>query len=238
LTFDYSDKNIVDETHDHLHSTMSTISEWDDEYARVCRAASQLRTTNYSKRRTSTVSREQQVNSIQSGLSRLHGKLSSLQASRIIPMQEAQRRKMLVDNLIRQVGSDGGGGNGGVPEGDLLGNSAEAGGMYNNNQQQNGDGGGRLTTTQALRNQDQMIDELASGVGRLKEQTLLVHDETNMQNRMLDDMDGDVEAARAGLEAETVRAMKLKEDQSVWRLYMVIAGLSVLLFVLITTGLS
>mmetsp|Transcript_4592 Transcript_4592/g.5306 ORF Transcript_4592/g.5306 Transcript_4592/m.5306 type:complete len:95 (-) Transcript_4592:373-657(-) len=93
-------------------------------------------------------------------------------------------------------------------------------------------------TQQALRNQDQMIDELASGVGRLKEQTLLVHDETNMQNRMLDTMDGDVEAARAGLEAETTRAMKLKEDQSVWRLYMVIAGLSVLLFVLITTGLS
>lgn len=51
-------------------------------------------------------------------------------------------------------------------------------------------------------------------------------------------MDGDVEAATAGLEAETARAMKLKEDQSVWRLYMVIAGLSVLLFVLITTGLS
>jgi len=139
---------------------------------------------------------------------------------------------MLVDNLIRQVGSD----SGGVPEGDLLGSSTDAGGIYNNNQQQGG--GGRLSTAQALKNQDQMIDELASGVGRLKEQTLLVHDETNMQNRMLDDMDGDVEAARAGLEAETLRALKLKEDQSVWRLYMVIAGLSVLLFVLISTGLS
>jgi len=139
---------------------------------------------------------------------------------------------MLVDNLIRQVGSDSGGG--GVIEGDLLGAGAEvAGGGYSNNNQQQ-----RMSTTQALRNQDQMIDELASGVGRLKEQTLMVHDETQMQNRMLDTMDGDVEAARTGLEAETARAMRLKEDQSVWRLYMIIAGLSVLLFVLITTGLS
>jgi len=145
---------------------------------------------------------------------------------------------MLVDNLIRQVGSDNGVT---VPEGDLLGGvggGADMAGGYSQ-QQGGGGGGGRLSMTQqALRNQDQMIDELASGVGRLKEQTLMVHDETNMQNRMLDTMDGDVEAATAGLEAETARAMKLKEDQSVWRLYMVIAGLSVLLFVLITTGLS
>ena len=50
-------------------------------------------------------------------------------------------------------------------------------------------------------------------------------------------MDGDVETARLGLEAETARALKLKEDQSVWRLYMIIAGLSILLFLLIMTGL-
>lgn len=50
-------------------------------------------------------------------------------------------------------------------------------------------------------------------------------------------MDGDVETARLGLETETARALKLKEDQSVWRLYMIIAGLSILLFLLIMTGL-
>ena len=46
-----------------------------------------------------------------------------------------------------------------------------------------------------------------------------------------------METARLGLEAETARAIKLKEDQSVWRLYLIIAGLSILLFILITTGL-
>lgn len=92
---------------------------------------------------------------------------------------------MLVDNLIRQVGSDNGVT---VPEGDLLGGVGGGGAdMAGGYSQQQGGGGGRLSMTQqALRNQDQMIDELASGVGRLKEQTLMVHDETNMQNRMLD----------------------------------------------------
>jgi len=207
----------------------SAISEWDDEYARVSRAASQLRTTNFSGSHTSNVAREQQVNSIQSGLSRLHKKLSSLQASRQIPHQEAMRRKLLVDNLLRQVG----GGNSVTGVEDLLDSSDTSGGAYERQQP------GRLsTTTEALRNQDLMIDELAGGVERLKDQTLLIHDETHLQNRMLDGMDGDVESARVGLEEETLRAAKLKEDQSVWRLYMIIAGLSVLLFLLITSGLS
>ena len=89
-----------------------------------------------------------------------------------------------------------------------------------------------------MRHQDEMIDELASGVSRLRDQTMLVNDEANMQNRMLGDMDMDVEMARTGLEAETLRAMKLKEDQSVWRLYLIIAGLSILLFMLIMSGLG
>merc|ERR1712134_151509 len=113
-------------------------------------------------------------------------------------------------------------------------------GMGNTSNHNNNYGGGQQrlsTTTQALRHQDQMIDELASGVSRLKDQTLMINDEANMQNHMLDDMDGDVETARLGLEAETARAIKLKEDQSVWRLYLIIAGLSILLFILIMTGL-
>jgi len=135
-----------------------------------------------------------------------------------------------VDNLENQVGgSSGGGGSGGYSgEGDLLGMGRGGG----------GGGQQRLSTaTQALRHQDQMIDELASGVSRLKDQTLMINDEANMQNRMLDDMEEDVETARLGLETETARALKLKEDQSVWRLYMIIAGLSILLFILIMTGL-
>ena len=83
-----------------------------------------------------------------------------------------------MENLENQVD-----GRNNVGEGDLL-------GMGNTSMGNNGGGGQQRlsTTTQALRHQDQMIDELASGVSRLKDQTLMINDEANLQNRMLDDV--------------------------------------------------
>jgi DNA-binding transcriptional regulator YdaS (Cro superfamily) len=154
---------------------------------------------------------------------------------------EAKRRLALIENLERQVGS----GYTSQADTDLLGlhptstnnttTTTTASSPYTTNTTFKTTGS---ITQQALRHQDEMIDELANGVARLKHQTMQVNDEAMMQNRMLDDMDGDVENARIGLETETARALKLKEDQSVWRLYLIIAGLSVLLFLLITTGLG
>ena len=147
--------------------------------------------------------------------------------SGLVNSADVQRRIGLIDNLEQQVGGSRSGlGGGGGGTADLLGMGGAGGGQR------------QSLAAQALRHQDDMIDELASGVSRLKDQTLLVNDEANMQNRMLGDMDTDVEMARTGLEAETLRAMKLKEDQSVWRLYMIIAGLSILLFMLIMSGLG
>merc|ERR1711862_977483 len=48
----------------------------------------------------------------------------------------------------------------------------------------------------------------------------------------LDEMDANVDLASRGLEDETRRAMRLKEEKSVWRLHMIIVGLSILLFLL------
>lgn len=47
-----------------------------------------------------------------------------------------------------------------------------------------------------------------------------------------------MDLANQGLEDETRRAMRLKEESSVWKLHLVIVGLSVLLFLLILMGLS
>ena len=209
---------------------MTTIAQWDDEYARISRAASQLRTSSQNGyNQQHPTARNHQVRSVQSGLARLKSNLMTMRNSGLVNSADVQRRIGLIDNLENQVGGGGAGGGSGAGTADLL-------GMGNNS----GDGSGQRQSlaTQALRHQDQMIDELASGVSRLKDQTMLVNDEANMQNRMLSDMDTDVEMARTGLEAETLRAMKLKEDQSVWRLYMIIAGLSVLLFLLIMSGLG
>ena len=101
-----------------------------------------------------------------------------------------------------------------------------------------GGGGFESSTAAALRQQDDMIDDLAIGVGRLKTQTSLIHQEANAHVRLLDEMDHNVDLANQGLEDETRRAMRLKEETSVWRLHLVIVGLSVLLFLLILMGLS
>lgn len=128
---------------------------------------------------------------------------------------EAARRRNLLDGLRSQLGSSSGG--------------------TNNN---NNSGGYTSATTAALRQQNDMIDELAIGVGRLKNQTHMIHQETNAHVRLLDEMDHNVDMANVGLEDETRRAMRLKEESSVWRLHLVIVGLSVLLFLLILMGLS
>jgi len=156
---------------------MTSISAWDDEYARISRAASQLRSnTFHSQHQPHPSARQQQIRSVQTGLARLKSSLEGMRSSGVIGSGDYSRRMGLVDNLERQVSGSSGHG----MEGDLLGMSGGGGG---------GGGGTRLSTaTQALRHQDQMIDELASGVSRLKDQTMVINDEAGMQNRMLDDV--------------------------------------------------
>ena len=72
--------------------------------------------------------------------------------------------------------------------------------------------------TMAMRQQDDMIDELAVCVSRLRDQTQVIGEESRMHVNLLDDMKTNLDAVHAGLENETRRAAQLKEDQSVWRL--------------------
>jgi hypothetical protein len=92
--------------------------------------------------------------------------------------------------------------------------------------------------SQAYRQQEDMIDELAVGVSRLKDQTQVIGDEARMHVNLLGEMETNLEAAHTGLDAETKRAAKLKEDQSVWRLQLIVAGESILFILLLFLGLS
>ena len=185
------------------------ITSWDNDYARIARAASQLRTTTNS---STNFDRQGQTSSIQTGINRLASQLNSLESNLSLTPAEASRRRNLLEGLNVQ----------------LSGNNAGLGGGR----------GGESSTAAALRQQDDMIDELAVGVGRLKTQTGLIHQEANAHVRLLDEMDNNVDLTNQGLEEETRRAMKLREEKSVWRLHLIIVGLSVLLFLLILMGLS
>jgi hypothetical protein len=176
---------------------MSSVSHWDNEYARVARASSQLRTQGLS----SSTNPQQ----LQQNLARLDNSLNTLPVSG----SELQRRRRLVHNMQQNpAGSPGG---------------------FSPPQSQ---------MAMAMRQQDDMIDELAVGVSRLRDQTQVIGDEARMHVNLLGDMETNLDAAHAGLENETRRAAQLKEDQSVWRLQLTVAGLSVFLVLLILMGLS
>lgn len=194
-----------------------SVAEWDNEYARVARAASQLR---------SGVSAGQDAFTLHASLQRLEANLEKL------PLQatEIQRRRRLIQHLAESSRVAGGGGS-----------TMES--QSNHISQQQPPMQTTTTTTsstmqRAIQDQDAMIDELAVGMGRLKNQTQAIHEEAGMHLNLLSDMETNLDAAQQGLEAETHRAARLKEDQSVWRLQLIVAGLSVLLVMLILLGFS
>ena len=205
-----------------------SINGWDNEYARLARAASQLRTisphNNNNNNYNSAQQKQDQANSIQTGLNRLDTQLHNLESSMTVSSVEAGRRRGLLDGLRSQLseitGSTGGG----------IGRQATTTTTTNNQS--------TSATAAALRHQDELIDDLAIGVGRLKTQTHMIHDESRAHVHLLNEMDNNVDLANQGLEDETRRAMRLREEKSVWRLHLIIVGLSVLLFLLILMGLS
>ena len=212
-------------------SSSSSVNEWDNEYARVTRIASQHRTEGLGISNNQAESRNLFKN-----ITQLDETLSTLP---LPPAQIQRRRRLLqhlrghrIDKMISNNNNNnnnsgdynpptigGGGGGGVVPQ------------QQNQQQQQS-------QMAMAMQQQDAMIDELAVGVGRLRDQTQVIGDESRMHVNLLTDMEANLEVAHEGLDAETRRAARLKEDQSVWRLQLIVAGLFVLFVLLFFLGLS
>lgn len=214
----------------------ASAAAWDDEYAKLAHASSQLRTTSSSLFGPgATAAREAHSSSIQLGIDRLRVGLRDLEGRKELIPPDITRRTALLDGLSRQVQASTS-----SPTSAAGGASASTAASSSMSSSNPSASAPQVlsTTAMAMKQQDDMIGELADGVGRLKDQTLLINDEARLHNRLLDDMSGDVEAAREGMESETARMERLREERSVWRLYMIIAGLSVLLVLLLLMGLS
>lgn len=191
-----------------------SVADWDNEYARMARAGSQIRSGLGGDR-------SGDLRSLYAGLDRLDGQLSGLP----LAPTEVDRRRRLIQNLKQTTGSST------AP-------ATQAGGGLQPAVGGAGAGGPQSQMATAMRQQDDMLDELAVGVGRLKTQTVAINDEARMHVNLLENMDNNLDHAQAGLEDQTRRAARLKEDQSVWRLQLIAAGLSILLVLLILMGLS
>jgi hypothetical protein len=207
----------------------SAVSEWDNDYARVARVASQMRTRGLHQYQSSSSSSTPSLSSdrqqLNTHLTRLESALGTLPLS----VSELQRRRRLVQHLR--------GGVSGSPPG--------SGGMGLNSSNASSTNNTMMYTPpppshmqQHMAEQDAMIDDLAAGVSRIRDQTQVIHDEARLHNKMLGDMEENLDAAQSGLDVETKRAAKLKEDKSVWRLQIIIAGEAILCLLLLLAGLS
>lgn len=209
-----------------MSACATPIAEWDNDYAKLARAASQLRANGgNSSKNISMVSREDQKMSIRAGLERLYTRLNTIEEGRLLSQADVLRRRNLVDNLNRQIGGQ-------IPDHLTTKNQTDASGKNISMSQQH------LSASQmALRQQDEMINELSIGVGNLKDQTNTIYDEGKSHNKLLDEMENNMSIAQMKIQSETKRAQQINEDKSLWRLKMYIVGLSILMLVLVLSGL-
>jgi hypothetical protein len=93
-----------------------------------------------------------------------------------------------------------------------------------------------MMMTVALQNQDSIIDQLSVGLGRLRDQSQAIGDEAGLQTQLLNDMENNMDNAHEVLGVEARRAAQLREDGSIWKLQLIIAGLFISFVLLILLG--
>jgi hypothetical protein len=183
-----------------MSSTSSAIavSDWDNEYARVARHASFLRSND-------STATDSDQRALTHSIERLQRSLLTLVA---LAPSDRQRRTRLLNHLQQQKQTTS----------PII-----------------------LDATQnnAMLQQDAMLDDLATGVERLKHQSLLIGDEAKLHLNLLNDMENNVDFAHSALEGETRRADALRDNGiAIWKLQLIVACLTVLLIMLILTGLT
>ena len=216
---------------------LRSISEWDDEYARLARiAASQFRTTpGYTMKQQQQQRTTPDIHAFQQSLQRLDNSLLSSPISSSLSSTEVQRRRRLVQHL-QQTSVPGG--NATV---DLLGGGATATvttSATSSNHQSSMQQSQPSKMSAALRQQDDMIDQLAVGVNRLKQQTTIIGEEANMHANLMNDIDDHLDTTYNTIHDQTLRTAALREDQSIWKLQLIIVALTILLVLEILAGLS
>ena len=90
----------------------------------------------------------------------------------------------------------------------------------------------------AIREQDDMINEIGSGVGRLHKQALEMGRESNLQSKLVDSLETDVENAADDLREEARHANEVREKTKMFGLYVCAFIELVLVIILIVVVIS
>ena len=80
-----------------------SLSSWDDEYARLARAVSQVRTAGGAM---VGANRQHQIGAVRSGLDRIGADLRAIEAGRAAPPPEIGRRRALIEGLRAAAASN------------------------------------------------------------------------------------------------------------------------------------
>jgi len=198
-----------------------SLNDWDDEFQKLSdehqqQQQQQQHTSSSSSSTTTTNANNDLLRVIQSTCLRLSNHLEN----RIRPIcseQEYQQRKQNLDQINNTL-------------------------MNNNNNNNTS-----LSTppppsspySLAISQQDSIIDELAGGLSRLKTQSRAMNDEASMHLNLLHGMDDRIDHTHAtlGQNSDTIRRQQTHGSCAIWKLQIVVAGLSVSLVLLVLLGL-
>mmetsp|Transcript_22882 Transcript_22882/g.52425 ORF Transcript_22882/g.52425 Transcript_22882/m.52425 type:complete len:225 (-) Transcript_22882:211-885(-) len=221
-----------------------SIGDWDNDFTRASKTCNQIRSKSLPPSQgaqalanlVSTVERlEMRLKQMEEDLSSQGGFGST--GFNNISRPELARRRSLMDSLKVQVESLLGPAGIGAAASQNLFSTSNSSSQKCSNPALGGAQQQQLQSS-SLAMQEDMLNELAAGVGRLKNQSQMIGEESRMHVRLLNEMDVDVDRATVGFEDEAKHAEQARQQTSVKKLYSIIAGLSILLLFLLSVGFS
>lgn len=178
-----------------------------------------------------------EVQSNTKGLDSLQSKLRSMVASpsdyALVP-SEIARREVLLDNL-RSLLLKGALVTGGSSSSSF---ASSAGGSFNNaslskyNPDEISTKGLSVQREAVLKEQDNILSQIGSGVDRLFMQAVTIGEETSMHSRLLDTLDDNVDVTQRALKEEAKHAEVIRNKSRFFYMYLCI-GLEIVIIVLL-----
>lgn len=89
-----------------------------------------------------------------------------------------------------------------------------------------------------MQEQDQMLLQIESGLGKLHTQALEIGDETKLQSKLIDELDSQVDITTLALQNEAKHAEKIKEKTKACYMYLCIVVEVIILVLLLILSFS
>jgi len=172
---------------------------------------------------------------------------SQLKMMKSAPMQyeivgsEVARREVLLRNLRTHLAKASLPSRPGTSAGRATASASSSGGIGNplhldetrSSSNSTNSAGLALRQDQVIKQQDLMLEEISEGVSRLKDKAQVINNEVNLQGKLLEDLEDNVEIGIVGLQDEAEHAKVVREKSRVFYMYVCILVEFIILMLLI-----